>query len=44
MARIKRCPNCKSEDIDENLAEESICSECGEEFDESDNEDDDKKE
>jgi rRNA maturation endonuclease Nob1 len=31
---MKRCPNCH-EEMDEDLAEEEICSECGEEFDEN---------
>jgi hypothetical protein len=33
---MKCCPNCEADDIDEDLAEEGICSECGEEFDEED--------
>ncbi len=30
-----RCPHC-DEEMDEDLAQEGICSECGDEFDESD--------
>ena len=43
---MKRCPNCKAEDIDEDLAGLGFCSECGEELDpdeaEVDEEDDDE--
>lgn len=29
---MKRCPHCK-EEMDEDLAEEGFCDQCGEEFD-----------
>jgi uncharacterized Zn ribbon protein len=41
---MKKCPNCDAEDIDEDLAEEGICSECGEEFDADEAEDDEDDE
>lgn len=33
---MKRCPNCDSKDLDEDLAEEGFCSECGEELESED--------
>ncbi len=39
MSGYKKCSHCNQE-MDEDLAEEGICSECGEKFDEADIKDD----
>ncbi len=39
---MKRCPNCGADDMDEDLAEEGLCSECCEEFDKDEADDEDE--